>query len=230
MLRFFEKLVPPFSQDQVAQPPLPLVKFIWYYARPFRFLLVCLLITSAIISAIEVYMFSVIGQMIDWMQVSDPNTFFEVHANELIMSAVLILVVWPLISLLDSAIEHQGLLGNFSMQIRWRAHRYLLRQSTSFFANDFAGRIATKVMQTALSVRDSVVSVNGLMVYVLVYFTSALGIFLSNDVRLALPLIIWLAGYILVMRYFLPRLKHISMLQSDARSLMTPLRCSHQIM
>lgn len=166
-------------------------------------------------------MFSVIGQMIDWMQVSEPSTFFSEHKDQLIIAAILILIVWPLMSLLDSAIEHQGLLGNFAMQIRWRAHRYLLRQSTSFFSNDFAGRLSTKVMQTALSVRDSVVSVNGLVVYVAVYFSSALGIFISSDVRLALPLLLWLAAYVLVMRYFLPRLKEVSTLQSDARSLMT---------
>lgn len=221
MFRFFEKAVPPFSQEAIEQPPESLVKFIWHYAKPFRVLLFCLLITSAIISGIEVYMFNVIGQMIDLMQVSDPNTFFAEHKGHLIFAAVLILIVWPLMNLLDSAIEHQGLLGNFAMQIRWRAHRYLLRQSTSFFANDFAGRLATKVMQTALSVRDSVVTVNGLVVYVCVYFTSALAIFASSDIRLALPLLVWLIGYIFVMRYFLPKLKEVSTLQSDARSLMT---------
>ena len=168
-------------------------------------------------------MFSVIGQMIDWMQISEPSTFFSEHKFQLITATILILIVWPLMSLLDSAIEHQGLLGNFAMQIRWRAHRYLLRQSTSFFSNDFAGRLSTKVMQTALSVRDSVVSVNGLVVYVAVYFSSALGIFISSDLRLALPLLIWLAAYIFVMRYFLPRLKEVSTRQSDARSLMTCL-------
>jgi ATP-binding cassette subfamily B multidrug efflux pump len=126
-----------------------------------------------------------------------------------------------LLSFLDSALEHQGLLGNFAMQIRWRAHRYLLRQSTTFFANDFSGRIATKVMQTALSVRDSIVSINGLVVYVVVYFTSSLSIFILNDWRLAVPLIIWMLGYIWVMTYFLPKLKQVSTIQSDARSNMT---------
>lgn len=221
MFRFFEKAVPPFPEDAVTQPPSSLYKFVWHYTKPFRFLLLGLLITSALISGIEVYMFNAIGEMIDWMQASDPETFFATHKTELITMAGLVLLVWPLLSLLDSAIEHQGLLGNFAMQIRWRAHRYLLRQSTSFFANDFAGRIATKVMQTALSVRDSIVSLNGLVVYVLVYFSGALVIFIQNDVRLALPLLLWFVGYVLVMRYFLPRLKQVSMLQSDARSNMT---------
>lgn len=166
-------------------------------------------------------MFAVIGEMIDWMQASDPALFFVAHGERLIWIGALILIAWPLLSFLDSALEHQGLLGNFAMQIRWRAHKYLLRQSTTFFANDFSGRIATKVMQTALSVRDSIVSINGLVVYVVVYFTSALSIFVINDWRMALPLIFWMLGYILVMAYFLPRLKEISTVQSDARSNMT---------
>lgn len=221
MFRFFEKAVPPFSDDAIERPPESLGAFIWFYTKPFRFLLVGLLITSAIISAIEVSMFNAIGNMIDWMQVSDPATFFDVHGGKLLWMLGLILVVWPALTFVDSALEHQGLLGNFAMQIRWRSHRYLLRQSTGFFANDFAGRLATKVMQTALSVRDSVVSLNGLMVYVVVYFTSALVIFISNDVRLAMPLLLWMAAYVFVMRYFLPKLKIVSTRQSDARSSMT---------
>jgi ATP-binding cassette subfamily B multidrug efflux pump len=221
MLKFFEGTVPPFPDEQITQPPQSLAKFVWHYAKPFRYLLFCLLITSAVISGIEVYMFNAIGRMIDWMQDSDPSTFFDVYGSELLMIGLLVLVAWPLLNFLDSVIEHQGLLGNFAMQIRWRTHRYLLRQSTSFFANDFAGRIATKVMQTALSVRDSIVSINGLVVYVVVYFSGSLVIFAQNDVRLALPLVLWMFGYVFVMRYFLPKLKQVSMLQSDARSSMT---------
>lgn len=221
MFKFFESAVPPFSDHKVEQPPNNMLSFVWHYARPFRFLLICLFVTSALISGIEVYMFNAIGNMIDWMQVSDRATFFEVYGNQLIIVALLVLIAWPLLNLLDSALEHQGLLGNFAMQIRWRAHRYLLGQSSSFYANDFAGRIATKVMQTALSVRDSIVSINGLVVYVVVYFSSALAIFMSNDVRLALPLLSWLVAYIFVMRFFLPKLKVVSEKQSDARSLMT---------
>lgn len=221
MFNFFENAVPPFSNNDVEQPPSSLLKFVWYYTKPFRFLLICLFITSALISGIEVYMFKAIGNMIDWMQVSDPSTFFDVHGGQLLGIALLILIAWPLLSFLDSVLEHQGLLGNFAMQIRWRAHRYLLGQSSSFYANDFAGRIATKVMQTALSVRDSIVSINGLVVYVVVYFSSALAIFISSDVRLALPLLCWLAAYVFVMRFFLPKLKLVSAQQSDARSSMT---------
>ena len=221
MFRFFENAVAPFPDDKIEQPPAKLSQFIWHYTKPFRFLLIGLFFTSAIIAGIEVYMFSTIGDLIDWMQASDPSTFLEVHGSRLWWTIGIVLIIWPAMNFLDSILEHQGLLGNFAMQIRWRAHRYLLRQSTTFFANDFSGRIATKIMQTALSVRDSIVALNGLVVYVVVYFSSAAAIFISNDWRLAIPLAVWLLGYGLIMRYFLPRLKTVSTEQSDARSNMT---------
>ena len=222
MFSVFEKAVPPFSESDSSQPPEGLWAFIWHYAKPFRFLLGGLLITSGVIAALEAYVFAMVGYLVDWMAASgDPAEFFSQHGQSLIIFTVLVLIVWPAISYLDSLLEHQGLLGNFSMQIRWRAHSYLLKQSTQFFSNDFAGRLATKVMQTALSVRDSVVSLNGLFVYVVVYFSASLAIFLSNDWRLALPLLVWLIAYCSLMNYFLPRLKNVSMQQSDARSLMT---------
>ncbi|MEM7360338.1 MAG: ABC transporter ATP-binding protein [Pseudomonadota bacterium] len=221
MFKWFENAVLPFPEGQAERPPARLASFIWHYTKPFRFLLIGLLFTSAIIAAIEVYMFTVIGELIDWMQESDPATFMDVHGERLLWIAVLVMIAWPILSLVDSLLEHQGLLGNYAMQIRWRAHKYLLRQSTDFFANDFSGRIATKVMQTALSVRDSIVSINGLVVYVFVYFASSLSIFLVNDWRMAIPLVVWLLGYICVMIFFLPRLKEISTIQSDARSSMT---------
>ena len=222
MFSVFEKSVPPFPEVEANQPPEGLWAFIWHYAKPFRYLLAGLLITSGLIAGLEAYVFAMVGYLVDWMAASaDPEEFFAEHSTSLLIFTVLVLLVWPAINFLDSLLEHQGLLGNFSMQIRWRAHRYLLRQSSQFFSNDFAGRLATKVMQTALSVRDSVVSLNGLLVYVVVYFSASLGIFLSNDWRLALPLITWLIIYFFLMRYFLPRLKRVSMQQSEARSMMT---------
>ena len=221
MFKLLEDAVDPFPDQVVEQPPASLLAFIWHFTKPFKFLLSVLFITSAIIAAIEVYMLSAIGQLIDWMQAGDQNTFFQVHGTSLTGMLVLILLIWPLLHWVDSMVENQGLLGNFAMQIRWRAHRYLLRQSNDFFANDFSGRIATKVMQTALSLRDSVVSVNGLMVYVGVYFSSSAVIFMSSDWRLVIPLLMWLCAYIAVMRFFLPALKQVSTEQSDARSIMT---------
>ena len=107
------------------------------------------------------------------------------------------------------------------MRTRWQAHRYVLRQSMDFFHNDFAGRVATKVMQTALGVREVVMKVSEVLLYVAVYFTGALILFASSDLRLTAPLILWLTGYLLALRYFIPRLQAISKEQSDARSLVT---------
>ena len=221
MFKVFERAVDPFPQETAERPPATLRAFIWHYTKPFKGLLLGLLFTSAVIACIEVYMFGAIGEIIDWMQSSEPEAFLSAHGNKLITIGVLIMLVWPLFNFVDALLEHQGLLGNFAMQIRWRAHKYLLRQSTNFFANDFSGRIATKVMQTALSVRDTVVSIMGLLVYVVVYFISALVIFVLNDWRIAIPLVVWLCGYFVVMRLFLPKLKDVATAQADARSTMT---------
>jgi ATP-binding cassette subfamily B multidrug efflux pump len=133
----------------------------------------------------------------------------------------LVLPVLPFLKFWYEAVIHQGLIGNFAMRTRWQAHRYVLRQSMDFFQNDFAGRVATKVMQTALGVREVVMKVSEVLLYVGVYFTGALIVFASSDLRLTLPLILWLGGYILALRYFIPRLQVISKEQSDARSLVT---------
>src|SRR5690606_1632130 len=101
------------------------------------------------------------------------------------------------------------------------AHRYLLKQSLSFYQDDFAGRIATKVMQTALSVRETVMKLLDVMVYILVYFTSALVIVAMADWRLMLPMLAWLLLYIGVQLYFVPRWKQVATEQADARSAMT---------
>jgi ATP-binding cassette subfamily B multidrug efflux pump len=121
----------------------------------------------------------------------------------------------------DGSDPNQGLMGNFAMRNRWQAHRYLLRQSMSFFQNDFAGRIATKVMQSSVGVRDVVLKFAEIMNYVIVYFLAALVLFAASDLRLTAPLILWLGAYSLALWYFVPRLGQISMEQADVRSMVT---------
>ncbi len=132
---------------------------------------------------------------------------------------------------------HQGLLGNFAMRTRWQTHRYVLRQSMEFYQNDFAGRIAQKVLQTSLAVRDVVMKVTEVLLYVAVYFTGALVLFAASDLRLSAPLVVWFLCYLAALRYFVPRLERVSMEQADARSVVTgrivdsytnipPSRCS----
>jgi ATP-binding cassette, subfamily B, multidrug efflux pump len=132
-----------------------------------------------------------------------------------------VLVVLPILKFWYEAVVHQGLIGNFAMRIRWLAHRYVLRQSVDFFQNDFAGRIATKVMQAAIGTRDTVMKITEVLVYVGVYFTGAVAMFAASDWRLAVPLVLWFLGYLLVMRHFVPLLGKLSKAQADARSMVT---------
>ncbi|MDW1988459.1 ABC transporter transmembrane domain-containing protein, partial [Vibrio sp. 811] len=120
-----------------------------------------------------------------------------------------------------SLLVHQTLLGNYPMSIRWLAHRYLLNQSLDFYQDDFAGRVATKVMQTSLAVRETVMKSMDVFVYVTVYFTSMVVMLAAADWRLMIPMIVWLLVYIAIQIYFVPKLKDVASEQADARSTMT---------
>src|SRR4029079_9587415 len=119
------------------------------------------------------------------------------------------------------SVVHQGVLGSFAMRTRWQAHPHVARHATGVFHDDFAGRVATKVMQTAMAVREVVMKITEVLLYVSIYFTGAVFLFAATDMRLSAPLLLWLAGYLVAMRYFIPRLGKISHIQSDARSVMT---------
>ncbi len=150
-----------------------------------------------------------------------PDQLFAEKGDSLWLMAATLLIVFPALSLFHSLIMHQTLLGNYPMSIRWLAHRYLLKQSLSFYQNDFAGRIATKVMQTSLAVRETVMKLLDVMVYVAVYFISMLVLVAQSDWRLMLPLLIWLVAYIGIQLYFVPKFKKIATEQADGRSVMT---------
>ncbi len=157
----------------------------------------------------------------NWLGSEDPETFFADNWGHLIWMAAVLLVISPVVTAMWELFFHQGLVGNYPMLIRWKGHRQLLRQSLSFFHNDFAGRIANKLMQTSLAVREVVTRIVDIFVYVVVYFLAGLVVLASADWRLALPMVGWLLSYFLVMYIFVPRLKRISKKQADARSIMT---------
>lgn len=221
MFRFFERLTNPFPQQEPAQPPAGIARFIRHYSRGMELPLLAMAVLTAVLAALEVSLFGFMGQLVDWLAVKDPATFWQTEQKTLIGMGLLTLVVIPLLILLHSAILHQTLLGNYPMAIRWQAHRYLLKQSLSFYQNDFAGRISTKVMQTSLAVRETVTKILDVMVYVLVYFGSMLYLVAEADLRLVIPLLVWLFLYILMQIYFIPRLKDVASRQADARSDMT---------
>ncbi|MGE0007495.1 MAG: ABC transporter ATP-binding protein [Parvibaculaceae bacterium] len=210
-----------FPPVRPTKPGSTLWGFVWHYTKPFwPLILVCSALASSV-ALIEVWLFSFMGNLVDWLGTADRATFWEDHRARLLVMAALVLVVLPILKFWYEAVVHQGLIGNFSMRIRWLAHRYVLRQSIDFFQNDFAGRIATKIMQAALGTRDTVMKMTEVLVYVGVYFTGALAMFAASDWRLAIPLVLWFVGYLLVMRHFVPKLGRLSKAQADARSMVT---------
>jgi ATP-binding cassette subfamily B multidrug efflux pump len=218
---WFEHRIDSFPPQQPGKPPATFWPFVMHYTRPFWPLIALSAALSATIALIEVSLFGFLGSLVDWLSHTDRATFWSTHGTFLAAMALVVLLLLPALKFFYESVIHQGLLSTFTMRTRWQAHRYVLRQSMDFFTNDFAGRVATKVMQTAMSVREVVMKVTEVLLYVGIYFTGAVFLFAATDMRLSAPLIIWLAGYLVTMRYFIPRLGRISHLQSDARSVMT---------
>ncbi|MBR9906680.1 MAG: ABC transporter ATP-binding protein [Gammaproteobacteria bacterium] len=221
MFRWFEQRLPPFPEGQPEQPPKGLVAFCIYYSKgawPYIFAAGALMM---LIAMTEVWLFSFIGNIVDWLAAQNRETFVSEQFWSLTGMAAVILIGLPLLVVLHSLITYQSLLGNYPMRIRWLVHKYLLNQSITFYQDEFAGRIATKLMQTALAVRECVIKLFDVLNYVTVYFIGTVAIVASADWRLALPLIAWLGFYIVLLRYFVPRLGKVAAAQADARSIMT---------
>lgn len=222
--RFFswlESLVDSFPPERPATPPQGLAAFCWHYTRPFWPLLLVSTLLSAAIALLEVSLFAFMGDLVDLLTDADRATFWRDHGDRLLLMGGVALLALPLLDFLSESVVHQGLRGSFAMRTRWMAHRYVLRQSMDFFANDFAGRVATKVMQTSLGVRDSVMRLTEVFVYVAIYFVGALLLMAAADGWLVIPLLIWFTGYIFAGWYFVPRLGKLSEEQADMRSLVT---------
>ena len=221
MFSWFEKRLDPFPLEEPVEPPRTLLGFCLHYTRGSWLWLSIMAVLVASIAIIEVSMFAFLGNVVDWLADRDRETFLAEEGWTLAGMAFVVMVVLPGLVLCQSLISQQVLMGNYPMRIRWQVHRYLLKQSMTFYQDEFAGRIATKLMQTALAVRESVVKLIDIMNYVTVYFIGMLVLVGLSDWRLAAPLAGWLVGYILLMRYYIPRLGQIAEDQADARSIMT---------
>lgn len=156
MFKLFEGLTQAFPSGDPKQPPATLWAFCRHYTRGFGWPLLAIAILSTLIAIIEVSLFGYMGNLVDWLSNSQPETFFSENGTQLILLSLLILIGMPVIVALHSLLVHQSMLGNYPMSIRWLAHRYLLKQSLAFYQDEFAGRIATKVMQTSLAIRETV--------------------------------------------------------------------------
>jgi len=221
MFRWFESRLDPFPAEEPVEPPRTLVAFCLHYTRgAWPFIAVSAVLTACVAAA-EVWMFGFLGSIVDWLSVQNRETFLQTEGWKLAGMAFVVLVALPSMVFINSMVNQQTLMGNYPMRIRWQVHRYLLKQSMTFYQDEFAGRIATKLMQTALAVRECVIKLIDVLNYVVVYFLGMLVVVGSADWRLATPLVVWLIGYILLLRFFIPRLGKVSEQQADARSLMT---------
>ena len=221
MFGFFERRVDPFPEEAPKQPPKGIYQFCRYFTKGLEPWLIIMAILTALVAVAEASLFGVLGKVVDLLVASDPESFIEDSWTSIVVISVFILIVIPILASLHSLVVHQTLMGNFPMAVRWIAHRYLLNQSYGFFQNEFSGRIATKVMQTALAVRESVMKLLDVILFVTVYVITMLVLIASADLRLCLPLLIWLILYIGLQLIFVPKLKNISQIQANSRSTMT---------
>ena len=221
MFAFFEQLLKPFPEDGAIRPPKGLLAFCLFFTQGAKRYLLMMALLSATIAIIEVSLFGALGSLVDWLNNTSPDTLWQDYGGRLSAIALTLLVGIPLVIALHALFIHQTMLGNFPMAIRWKAHQYLLGQSVGFFQDEFSGRLATRVMQTALAVRETVMKLLDVAVYIGVYFGSMILLMGALDWRMAIPMLVWVVGYIGTLAYFLPKLRQISTSQADARAEMT---------
>ncbi|MCV6574146.1 MAG: ABC transporter ATP-binding protein/permease [Cohaesibacter sp.] len=220
MFSYFEKLVNPFAEGGLEQPPTRFWAFCWHYTKPVAPYMVVMSLLSAIIAIIEVALYGYVGDLIDWISTTERAQFFDLHGSDLIWMGIVLLLIFPVLEFVWQFLFHQTIIGNYPMSIRWRVHRYLLRQSMTFYQDEFAGRVAQKLMQTALAVREVISRIADVFVFVGVYFISALVLVGETQWQMAAPLALWLVAYVGTLFYFVPKLRDISSKQADARSTM----------
>lgn len=219
MLRFFESLVNPYEPyDDADTPPSRLLPFLLDYLKPFKNVLIAVVILTMIVGAVEVLLIFYTGRIVDLLSETPPALVFIEHGTELFLLAGFVLLFRPAIQVIDSALLNQSLLPNFATLIRWRSHRHVLRQSVGWFENDFAGRIANRIMQSAPAAGEAVYQLFDAGVYAVIYMIGAVVLLAQIDLRLAIPLVIWLAMYIALVKWTIPRVGRASKAFSDARS------------
>ncbi|MFQ8430111.1 ABC transporter ATP-binding protein [Amaricoccus sp. W119] len=219
MFRFFESLVDPYAPyDRDAAPPDRLWPFLAEYLRPARSAILWTLLTVLIVGTGEVVLIWYAGRIVDLLGSGAPAEVWARHGVEFVLAAALLLFVKPVVQTLGSAMLNQALMPNVDALARWRSHRHVLRQSVGWFQNDFAGRIANRLMQTAPAVTDVVFQVIDALAYSVVYLLGAIWLLAGTDARLAVPLVIWTALYLGLILRMIPRIEAASRAFSDARS------------
>ncbi len=216
----FERLVHPYPDALPPPPPKTFFAFLWTCAAGVRPFLFWVTVFTAAIGAFEALLFSMMAHVVDALASVKPAELWQHEGRTLALLGGVLLGSIALAAL-QALFKYQAVYGNFPMRLRWNFHRLLLEQSMTFYQDEFAGRIATKVMQTSLAVRDTWLIVTDILVYVVIYFVTMVGIVGAFDLVLTLPFLGWLALYMGILWFFVPRLGKVAKVQADARSLMT---------
>ena len=220
MFQRFERLVQPYPDALPPPPPKAFFEFLWECSKGVRPYLLLVTLFTASIGAFEALLFSMMAHIVDLLGKTDPAQLWQQHGTLLaVLGAILAVSIG--FAALQALFKYQGVFGNFPMRLRWNFHRLMLEQSMSFYQDEFAGRIATKVMQTSLAVRDTWLIFTDILVYVLIYFATMIAVVGAFDAWLMVPFLGWLLLYGITLSYFVPRLGKVAQAQADARSLMT---------
>ncbi|WP_163028338.1 ABC transporter ATP-binding protein, partial [Pseudomonas viridiflava] len=221
MLQAFEKRLDPFPPDETPPPPEGLVKFLWACTRGARGYILALALLGASVSIYEAWLFSFLGQVVDLLSTWKAGGEVSGQESQVLWGIGIILVVSIGLVALRTMVQHQVLAINLPLRLRWDFHRLMLRQSLSFFSDEFSGRVTTKVMQTALSVREVLFTLIEIAPGIGVYFIAIIALAGGFDLKLMLPFLAWIALFGLAMMYFVPRLGKVGQEQANARSSMT---------
>lgn len=221
MFRFFENLVDPYvDYPEDNRPPTRLWPFLTDYARPFYRVFVWTAVLSVVVAAVEIGMIYYMGRVVDLLG-GEPAQVWADHGTEFLLLAAFVVVLRPLLQGLDVMLLNNAILPNFGTLIRWRSHKHVLRQSVGWFENDFAGRIANRIMQTPPAAGEVIFQVFDAISFSLAYLIGAAILLAASDIRLLLPLLIWFALYALLIRWTIARVGPASKAASDARSTVT---------
>ncbi len=221
MFALFERLLPPTSTPNHPEPPPGLVAFYWHFARQAKGLFAGLFAAGFALALLDSLIPVFMGRIVTLITSNGPDTLFATFWPMLAGMAFVLLVLRPLALTMQNIMANQAIAANVTTMIRWQSHWHVVRQSWSFFQNDFAGRIANRVMQTGPAIRESLVALLTAVWYILVYGTSALLLLAAADRWLALPILLWFALYLLLLRAFVPRMRDRSKAVSESRSLVT---------
>ncbi|MCZ8220959.1 MAG: ABC transporter ATP-binding protein [Acidovorax sp.] len=220
MFKYFESRLPPYPPAEPHLPPKDFMAFVWDGTRGLRGYVVAMAALSAAIAVFEALLFAVLGHVVDWLSSVAPHALWAERKGAILgivalLMGTLVLVSW------QTSLKHQVLAINFPLRLRWNFHRLMLGQSMAFYADEFAGRITTKIMQTALAVRDMIFTTTDVVIGMGIYLVTILVLLAGFDARLIVPFALWIVAYGLACWYFVPRLGKVGKAQADARSVMT---------